>query len=525
MQSSDINYQLEPITFADNRTFEFMCMLHNGETSVDIKKDSIVEMVIEDTAMNWYSRGYIDIKNPRGALESSIIQLEQQLRNTYMFRNDARDFLSVQLQPNLFSEDQARRSVDDQFYVMKYQYIVYSVKDILVTHDGDNNIKRLYFTDWRHQIFKEYTNTFTTSHYLSGAVAHLSDADREIPTGDAIRHLITETLGEQKFSNNWQSGPYTVHYTSSSNNTSLDDLENLTRLHVSDTSTGNQTCILHVDRYTDTWYMTPLTTLFDYAVSRREVGLSMSYIPGIYQSEQFVIGRDPGFEERDVIDINQKTRVPRTGNVYFNYSYGQSSTVNNYRFVEMHGDMNHSLLNTQPVHQYDTTRKQFNISMSHTNAKSVTKHIQKQIVDNMIVSETKHDNTPLSFNVDMDRYDNKTIEHKYTTDDNYYSIFASTRNPTVMQLLYQSNAIEFTVPGETTRQSNRFISIEHNKKSGTLDTKYNDKVEGQYYVTGVTHQIKNNMYTNKIIGVKPYNYDDQFTKDATTIQHALKTDE
>lgn len=506
-------------TFSDTRTFDFTCSLQNGETAVEIKKDSIMDLVIEDTTMNWYVRGYIDIMNPRGALEASIANIQDYTRETYIFRNDSTDFLDIRMCPNLASLDDTNTTIHDDFYVMHYRLSVYSVKDITSTSGDDKKIKRLFFVDYRYLLFSKLNSTFTTSAYLTGAVAQLDDRDREIPSGDAIKNLITESLpDEQIFSPSWESGSSRIEFTSPANNRCIDDLDELVNMHVSDDVSGNQPCILHLDRATSTWSMVPLSTLFDYAVQKTTKGIATQYVPGIWQTEQFVIGRDVGFEERDSVNLNEKVRTPQTNSLYINYNFGTSSNIENYRFVEMHGDMNQTLFTTHPVHQNNIRTKQFMINMSTANTSALTSMLKKQVVDNMIVDQSTIDDVPLSVNVDPTRYQNRTLEHVYVSSDLYSSMLSSGRNNLLKKILFQSNAIEFTVPGETTRRATRFISVQSNKTSGTHENKHNDKVEGQYLVIGVTHRIKNNTYTNKIVGVKPYNFAHNFASDKAIME-------
>lgn len=505
-------------TFADTRTFDFMCTLHNGETSTNIKKDSIHDLVIEDTTINWYVRGYIDIVNPRGSLELSTVETDAGTRETYIFRNDCTDFLFIRMCPNLAGHQDEFETLHDDFYVMQYELAVYSVKDVTPPGEKQDKIKRLYFVDYRYLPFSKHNSTYTTSDYLTGAVAHMSDTEREIPSGQAIKHLIEKASPTPPtFSNTWEDGYSNIHYTSPANNRYIDDLDALIDMHVSDVESGSQPCILHLDRSTGMWHLLPLSVLFDTAVQRNVNNQSVQYVPGMWQTEQFVIGREVGYEERN-INLNIKNRVPLINSLYVNYNFGASSCIHNYRFVEMHGDKNQTLFNTHPVHQNNIKHKQFSINMSTTNTSSLTTHMKKQVVDNMLVDQSTIDDVPLSINVDDTRYLNETLDHLYTTGDSTHSMLAGGRNKILKKLLFQSNAIEFTVPGETTRRSTRFISIASNDTSAEMSNKNNDKIEGQYLVIGVTHRIKNNMYTNKIIGVKPYNYDHNFISDKKVIQ-------
>lgn len=520
-QSDSRSKPTEMATFSDSRTFQFTCLLTNGETTVYIKKDTIQELVIEDTAVNWWAQGYIDVRNPRGALERTITNIQDTINNvnlkttsTYMFRNDARDFLFLEMMPNLFDDDEAPQDIDDQFYKMRYQFAIYSIKDLVSDDTDETKIKRLYFADWRYVTMSVFNSNFTTTTQLSGAVAHLSDTDREIPTGDAIKQLITESLlDEQQFATNWESGPNRIDFMSSTNSTAMDDLYELLDNHLSDDASGNQPCILHLDRYTNVWSLIPVATFFNNATTKTTTGQAVSYLPGIYQTEKFVIGRDVGLEERELVNPNAKIRVPQQESLYFNYNYGRSSAIDSYRFIEMHGDVNQKSIATRPVHQYDTTNKNFNISMASTNAGALVRHLKNTVMPNMPINDALKNDVPLGINVDIDRFNNATATHVYTNTDDTYGVLRNSRNRAILELLFEGNAIEFTVPGETTRRSCRFISVSNNTTSNGHHGKFDDKVEGQYFVTGVIHKITNNTYTNKVIGTKLYNYDNQFESD------------
>lgn len=493
-------------TFSDSRVFQFDCILQNDQTATHIKKDTIKELVIEDTMINWYARGYVDLVNPRGALELSVAQIQNTTRDTYIFRNDSTDYLIIEMAPNIGGSEQNDQSANDDFYVMKYIFSVYSVKDITPPGQQQDKIKRLYFVDYKYHNFAKLNSVFTTSAYLSGAVAHMSDREREIPSGDAIRHLINETLPDQKFNTSWESGGSMIDYTSPANNKCIDDLNDLVDMHISDDASGNQPCFLYLDRNLDQWSLIPIGTLFDRATMKNVKGESIHYVPGIWQTEHFTFGRDVSVEEHNTVNLNMKNRVPMEESLYINYNLGASSCINNYRFVEMHGDINQSLLTTHPIHQNNIRTKEFMINMSSANTASVATHIKKQVISNMMVDVKAVDDVPMSMNVDGPRFLNQTLEHVYVNSDMRTSMLAAGRNKLLKKLLLHSNAIEFTVPGETVRRSTRFISIESNKSASSHESSHNDKLEGQYLILGVTHNIKNNLYTNKIIGIKPYNY-------------------
>ena len=508
----------ELANFSDGRKFNFSCTLTNGETMLRIPKDAISELIIEDTAVNWFARGYIDVKNPDGALENSLIEIQNSSRDTYVFRNDAKDFLSLYMMPNISDNATETDDPQDDFHMINYLFAVYSVKDMITGDDTTSKTKRLYFIDARQQSITNHNNSFTTSAYLTGAAAHLPDEDRKFPTGQVIQWLLDETLpGVQKFAPSWEMGVSMTDYTSPANNTTMDDLQHLVSIHVSDNDTNNTASILHLDRTTSTWSLLPISTIFQNAVTRVDKGKTTVYIPGMFQTEQFTVGSDTSSEEMNMLNTDYKTRVPHTGDIYINYNLGTDSCIQNYRFVEMHGDLNQKLLNTRPVHQYNNTTKRFTIDMVDSNTSSITHHLKHDVLGSMMVDTTIQNDTPMSVNVDHHRFQNLTIQHIHTWDDDRSAILSTGRNQAVKDLMMQSNAIEFTVPGQPARRSCRFISVAHSDNSAQ-STRYNDKVDGQYFTIAVIHKIKNNMYTNKVIGIKPYNFNKVSDHDQLVIE-------
>ena len=190
----------------------------------------------------------------------------------------------------------------------------------------------------------------------------------------------------------------------------------------------------------------------------------------------------------------------------------------------MKGDVNQQILNTTPVHQYDSRVGTFSINMKDTNIAETVNYMRNTVVNNMVVDSTVKE-VPISINFDGDRLNNESLEHIFDTGISKYSVLASSRNKSIKNLLMQSNAIEFTVPGETTRQAAKFISVEHNDTVGSEENTFNDKMDGQYFVINVIHRIKNGEYTNRIIGVKPYNYRQIFEIDELILANATATPE
>lgn len=514
---------LRPEKLRDGREIQMAVTIYNGDYAFDALLSSIRDLIIEETMIDWWSRGYIDIRS-YGAVDGSISDVTG--KQTYVFRNDCRDYIDIEIDKQLDDSSDESSRLNDPVLTLTHKFVIYSIKDII---EDNIKYKRLFFHDYRYQIFKEKDSTFTTTAYLSGNPSHMSDEDREIPTDEALKMLIYETDAEGRemddvFTTAWAKGNRNILYTTHAGNCALDDLNNILNDHV-DTNDGK--CVLHLDRFSGKWSLLPVATLFQNAVKKNQEGAFIEFTPGIWQSEIFTINRMADLEEVESIPV--VSRVPKGSNSpYVNIDQEDSSTITQYRYVEMRGDTNHDIFNTTAIHQYDQQRSAFSISMQSTNILSLTKYLQSNIISPLQYRVPDEETPPMSINIAPDRFQTLSLKHEFSSSTSSYAPI-NFRNNTIWQVLLQSNAIEFDVPGEPNRSSGRFISVQmpsgdivqnhHGAEQKPGEDKYKDKVEGQYLVISAIHRIVNGDYINRITGIKPYNYTNLFSSDVETVKH------
>ena len=295
------------------------------------------------------------------------------------------------------------------------------------------------------------------------------------------------------FSRHWDFGDKKLFYTSPSENKALDDLNYVLDRHVSTSNYTNQPSILKLQRTTNRWELLPVTEYFKRSVTNKG--------PGPYQSEFFTLSFD---SEADPTEIPPPAKTfGSTGNVHTNYHFSDISIIDDYVFSEINGVDCQELLNSVIVHRYDEGTKQFDIDVTSGNIENVKTNFQQLFINNTLGGNDGHGYT--SWLSDTTRAENLNITVTSSTyTDKTGSMYAG-RNKTLLAAFLLGNTIQFKSRGLTARRSGVWIAID--RPNNYVDSEYEGKVLGQYFVTRVTHTITPQGYENNILGVKPYLYE------------------
>ena len=89
----------------DNRDYFFAVAIDNGKERKLFTKSGIEDLVVEDDLFEWYTKGYIRLRNDEDDMERGLgpdkILSMLRLSKTYKMRGDGRDILSINITPNL----------------------------------------------------------------------------------------------------------------------------------------------------------------------------------------------------------------------------------------------------------------------------------------------------------------------------------------------------------------------------------------------------------------------------------------
>jgi len=486
----------------NDQTYEFGLTLFNSQgVSFPINTGILVNLTIEEDSREWYKRGTLTINNKENIIERRPNEFTNP-DALYKFRNDGRDLLLINIKPII--DDSSQQVGFDPFpdpgWHLSYLCSIYDVEDIPGENLTDKNIK-LYFWEYDYQLFLESTtanwntNNVLYNYFpeLNGLSSTLDDATRQVPTGYAIRSLIENTLNVrskvQTFSQTWDPGATTIFYTSPTNNSSLDDLEYLFNRHVAGQTFGSikgDVPLLYRTRFDKQWVLTSLSSELSLAVDKNGAGP--------LQLEQFFI---TSTTPTGVI-IPSLFKTPQSSSGSRNINLGGTSNVHNYQFVDMAAlDNTFGLVNV-PCASNTIKDKLFNIEMADNAVDSVKNYFQTNYVNNF----NNNKNPTALFSLNTSKTQSLAYKHMYSYAQSKVGRYADARNIILKTGFFLNQCISFNVSGSTLRRANTFIGID--RKTGSVDADFDEKLLGQWYVIKATHVFTQDSYRNLVTAVKPH---------------------
>lgn len=501
----------------DDGKFKFGAYLGNPDgRMVKIRKGSIEELIIVDDILEWFHHGHMIFSNPDDVLERTASQhlvddnpTYKPNKIPYRFRGDCRDFLYIFAEPEIIPTNQENtvpEEVDNDVYTMEFVFCIHTIEDVSPDNNRMTKMTKITFHDYRMQMLLEKNLYYSTGkNMLRGGttddkqqpVTQQSNSARAKPTGEIVQDLLTSALFPvdtvKKFSRHWEWGDNSVFYTSPSEYKAYDDLKYILDKHAS--KENNEPCILKVQRRTERWELLPISTYF----SRSNI----KGFPGVYQSEYFLISDDSNREETE-IPPTSKT-ISRQFNPMLNYHYPDLSVIDNYVFSEINGYDCQHILNSVITHRYNEGDKQFSVDLQQGNIENIHASFQSMFV-NKTYGDAGQGSGYTNWLTDTTRASNLNIDVKYSWTSDQTMSLTMGRNKKLLSAFLLGNAIQFQVKGMTSRRSGLWIAVDRN--NSYTDNDYDKKVLGQYFVTRVVHSITSSGYSNNIIGVKPYLYDD-----------------
>jgi hypothetical protein len=521
------------VKIGDNN-YRFDVFLYNGETKMGITYGSIQELTIIDDLRYFFSYGYIKFNDSQDVFESfNGINGEGNI-TPYTFRGDGRDYLDVEIMPQMEDNDNCVASVsekDKKEFCLKYTFSIYKIEEE-VMEDRGVKYKKAYFWDVDYQFLNEIDSHFSTSEVNSkgnGIVGgffnnketqnissntldnkKLSNTDDfKRYTGDSIKRLLEKCFKELttvgfKASREWDRGGGLIEYHTQSGNKAIDDLEYLLDYHVSEATYGYVPCFLRKERYTEEYSLIPVTTYTQnsfYNGSGGGLGGLISSISkaigGRNMTEDFYIGKvdtSGGSGLGNGLNFGS-LNSPNSFNA-INYNI-----VENYTFLKPEADMIQNDVSTHFVHSYDPDGF-FTCSIGENNFKKSTKSIFDDNIKNLPNSSNGSGYDILPKN--QLREQNKNVQHVYSAGlgigQNFQKLNFG-RNKALIASIFKNTAIYFRIRGLTKRKAGTFFNL--NRTDNQLKNQHDKDLLGTYFTTMVIHEFKKGMYYNHMYATKP----------------------
>lgn len=520
----------------------------DGYEPFPVRFSSIDSFSIDESLYNWVTKGWIIINQDfevleRGALETVVVENGSDItlpsiKAPYVFRTDGRNKISFRIRPigkNINDEAYPR-----ELWEMSFDFAIYDIED-LPTGTNQKKIRKYYFWDERYQIFSERNIEYSTYYTalkntnFSGAIPpnYWTDERRAFNPNIVLQDILataannppvmdvnisnSTSLTRVGFSENgsikspefpiggkdaiddinWDLGNTSnkILYTSPANSTAIDDI-NYVLDHCISNDNGPVFLDLGRTSVDKKWKLIGLSTLF----KRSEQN----------QIERLII-------EDNVLNTG-KPRIPRapthsdSNSNSFNFTSPIASRITNYKFSPMVASDDARITNS-PIHSYDFSTGQFNITFTGNTAQSVKDQMQAYGKDNLYNFTSKNPNSSNShilLNMNLTKRQGYQINNVFVSQKFYPKNLPQVKM--MKDALFLNESISFQVQGLTTRTPGKFIFIDRLGSSGDLNP-FDDRFLGQWMIVKVNHVFTQHDYITEVVAVKVDSFSQLWTQD------------
>ena len=475
-----------------DQSFKFKFVLFNSDDEfLYLRKGAIKTLELHDDMLKWYHYGYADISNPNNVLDKAHTlrdRFGKDVTQNFKFRNDNQMFIYFFIEPYL-EQIPGGETLNSELFTMEFIFNVKEIKDIPGDSE-DDRIKRLIFEDQRHYFMKTMMSTYTTAPLYerlnkdkdkSKIADDLTEQDGEVPTGLAIKDLLTYALGDSIKFSNFDVGNYTTQYNTPTDATYEYDLNILLGRHAASGERRECPCFLRTNRFVrdNEFSLIPLYDIFDLAYNKEKKASGPFMIERFLLSNQGTQGNSQG--------------EPPKATTYFTdqetLHFPDYSVISDYQFEDVQNIVNSTNYMPRESHNYDIESGTFHVRFVTAN------QLNDEFKTNLSSKVAGSDELPYNTNSEYYTNEDRIIMHTTYSDPDQARIYA--KNTAIQHMLFNGRRLTFTCKGTTLRRSTRFIGIEHPDKAD--DSQFDKKILGQHLVLRATHTFTEEGYTNTLV--------------------------
>ena len=497
--------------FIGDTSYDFNVQLYNSNfQNIGIKHASIVELVITDDLSSFYSSGYMVFHNVMDALESAqsistdVRGMPEQATTGFQFRGDGRDFLVVNIAPAIEGTDhdtKIRTTGEERSkFELNYVFAINNTEDLISDTDKSLKLKKIFFNDYSYQVMNEKTGYFNTAKIAKNSLPTdqqnkrlISNEDRSITTGQAIKELITQTFTEDfntppTFAEDWDVGSSKIFYSSPGTNRVIDDLYYLLDYHVSLEENGFCPSILKKDR-DNSWTLTPIKKFYENAYSQN-LGTGGSAL-----TENFIIVRP------NAGDTPLPTGPSRAAFSVNAINLTDASYADNFEQSDMQASAQTFGMVSHAVHNYNPATKTFSIDVEDNNIDNSLTKFKRDYVQNNKGVQGNSPTTGAPTNLMTKQ--NLNLVNVFNPNPDQQARVNSGQNKILLNGIFNNNTVAFRTVGNTSRQTGTFVTFD--RKSFSNNNPYDNKLMGTFLTVKVDHVFIRGEYFNNMVCTKTYN--------------------
>ena len=239
----------------DNEKYIFKVTLFNPDGDLlTLTKSTVLELNLFDNIFDTWLKGTIILDNTDDALERFVTAPEDKEftnkkdQKGYTVRGDGRDLLKIEILPIDGNKQDYNSNNDEYNKIFAIKYIFCLEDEESLTYNG-REAKKYTIIDYDLEVLKEQKGFFSSANVIgenSGLLSQLSNKDREVPTGECIKHIIKKSLSDkltirtnidaetgEEITPFFESGLSKIFYSSPADSTAYNDLMYILQRHVS----------------------------------------------------------------------------------------------------------------------------------------------------------------------------------------------------------------------------------------------------------------------------------------------------
>jgi hypothetical protein len=489
----DIKDQNTSTIFTENDVWKIKVTLTNGtNVPIPIPPLQIEKIVLENSLAGGIAyKGIIVLKSKRlgNILSFNGDEASVDRENEFIFRGDGKDEIQFEINPSY-----EKNLLPEEIWFIKNLFIVDQIVDVPVSA-GHNKKIVFYFKPYHtlayHNCNFSTSNNIVISDLLN--IHQLSNDDRKIYTGDAIRFILEEA-GLRNYIDTsegmWSRGTTKIFFNSGPKETAMSAIDYMIKYHVDE---DGYPAMFFFNRGKNKFQLLSIKHFFDKAGNTNDE-------PGDYQLEHFWIRPlNTGIQEKTI--MLQKAPldpVPKSLSKDIK-DIGNKNiiTENNYLLNDMSGSINTTEITPVMVHSYRHSKKKFSANIKNNTITKIKDEFTKSFSNQLFPGETGEPLFPLN----KEKVNNYVFQNRYQVLDNVdeNSLVNLGKNNIIKKNIFFNLMITFMVPGSTHRHIGRFIAIE---KFGDVENKYDDRLLGQWFVVSTKFIFIRGKLFNEINAVK-----------------------
>jgi len=446
----------------------------NSDGFFKVQPNVFKQLEFRDSIYNPFLSITLVLKNNNNQIESNLVTTPTDVNPDnlqFEFKGNSDEFVLIKFKPDLQTGPLSEK---DQFpYLLELPCFI---KDEEEFEEDGVKYKLFELMDVKFRELSYPTKQWSTNQVLSdkGDFSQLSDDERAVYTGDALKNVI-ETFVSKSVINpdRWDRGLSKLFYSSSIDTTPMHIIDYIIENHVSEKN--SDMCLLREDKFGKLNFLS-IKDIFNGIQRNKAIG---SELVGSYElpTEQNEAGNDYRKPNKNISPLISNFPVRK-----FNYlNFSATSSLERLRSTN--------------VVNYSFKDKKFNFYKKEGDIKNSIDYFNKNFLTNVPAK-----NAHISFEPGENVLNRNLFTTMYSTSDESIARYEG-RNELIKNMLYLSSNIELETNGNINLRSGKFINV---IRETNIDSKFERKLQGCYFILDTQHIINNTEYISNVIATKPY---------------------